>query len=426
MLRGGRGGAKSHHAALKMIFGIMGIDPYLEDGELKFKKSKKLFRGVISRDTYENIRDGQYQDIVDLIKLYELEDNITIGKSPFSFYCPATGFNIIAKATTQSKKNAKAKTKGIKDPTMVWIDELPDMEEDHFVKLTMSTRKAGSNCQIICTHNTDIEPDHWVRKMFYEKERKNTFYHFSTYKNNLANLDKDAVADYEEQKEIDPERYATDVLGQWGRKKVISPFATQFDEEKHVMPCQLIPNIPLRISFDFNLDPFAFLYYQFWFDKEGYHLHFFEEETIPSGDLDEACDRILLKYRPQLLTATVTGDYSGTSRNMNIPDKSSNFELIRRKLGLKRSQLDLRPNPRHANSREDCNYALRHLDIRIDAKCVNLIRDLRTVEVKPDQSIIKDNRKVGNQLADHLDAFRYSVNSQEVQQWKKQHQKFSK
>jgi len=37
----------------------------------------------MSRDTHENIRDGQYAEIVDLIKLYELEDRIQVGKSPF-------------------------------------------------------------------------------------------------------------------------------------------------------------------------------------------------------------------------------------------------------------------------------------------------------------------------------------------------------
>ena len=206
LIKGGRGGMKSHSAALKMIFGILGIDLYLdENGKLQYGTNEQHFRGVISRDTMENIRDGQYQEIIDLIKLYELEEQISVGKSPYSFYCQATGFNIIAKATRQSRNDAKAKTKGIKDPTMIWIDELPDMEEDHFRKLSMSARKAGSFCQIICTHNTDIDPDHWVRKNLYDVKIENALYLHTTYRDNSINLSKEAREDYERLKEIDPD-----------------------------------------------------------------------------------------------------------------------------------------------------------------------------------------------------------------------------
>ena len=79
LLRGGRGGFKSHSAALKMIFGILGLDPFIDgEGNLQFKKTERHFRGVISRDILENIRDGQYQDICDLIKMYELETKMVI------------------------------------------------------------------------------------------------------------------------------------------------------------------------------------------------------------------------------------------------------------------------------------------------------------------------------------------------------------
>jgi len=420
MLRGGRGSGKSHSAALKMIFGLLGIDPYLdENGDLSFRKSTAHFRGVISRDIMENIRDGQYQDIIDLIKLYELEDRIVVGKSPYSFYCPETGFNIIAKATRQSRNDAKAKTKGIKDPTMIWVDELPDMEKDHFRKLAMSARKIGSHCQIICTHNTDISEEHWVRKEFYETKKENSFYLHGTYKDNIDNLLPSAIEDYESLKITSPEDYAVEVLGEWGAKKVVRPFATQYKQEKHRKECTLQPNRTIYLNVDFNLDPFAIGFAHIWEDKGGFHFHNFDEFSIDSGNLHEAAKQIKSKYGHLMHNFHVSGDYSGRARSMQSPSNESNYELLMRLLGLNIRQMELKPNPRHENSRSDVNFLLAHSeDFRVDPINSPLLeRDFRIVEVDSNEKIIKSNRGNISQQADHLDRFRYLCNTRVVKEW---------
>jgi hypothetical protein len=414
LIKGGRGGAKSHHAGLKMIFGVMGIDP------ATFTKSNSHFRGVISRDTMENIRDGQYAEIIDLIKLYGLEDRIVIGKSPYSFYCPSTGFNIIAKATRQSTKTATAKTKGIKDPTMIWIDELPDMEFNHFRQLAMSARKEGSDCQIICTHNTNIDPDHWVRQYLYDKPIEDAYYLHTTYLDNTQNLSESAIKDYERLAELNPELYAVDVLGQWGAKQITRPFAVQYNPDKHRKPCQFQSGRTIYISFDFNLDPFAVVFAHIWRDKDGLHFHVFDEFTIQGGTLPTAITDIKTKYGQWAHLFHITGDYSGTAKQMSMPDKANHYQQIMRSLLLRDRQFELRPNPLHRNSHDHCNFILSHAqDFRIDPSCVNTERDLRTVEINSDQSIIKSDRKSDAQRADHLDAFRYLCNIKEFHEWRK-------
>lgn len=426
LLRGGRGGFKSHSAALKMLFGILGLEPYLDDNEeLAFRETKAHFRGIISRDTMENIRDGQYQDIVDLIKLYQLGDRIVIGKSPYSFVCPATGFNIIAKATRQSRNDATAKAKGIKDPTMIWVDELPDMEKDHFRKLAMSARKAGSDCQIICTHNTDIDEDHWVRQQFYEQEREDAFYLHTTYLDNLENLSKGAIADYEMMKHTDFDNYLVEVMGHWGAKKVQRPFATQYNKDRHFKPCQFQQQRTVFLSMDFNLDPFAFIFCHIWRDKTGFHFHVFDEMSIEGGSLPEAASQIKAKYAPWLHNFVICGDYNGNARNMQSASLESNYQMLKRLLRLNDRQMQVKPNPRHNNSRSDCNFLLAHAeDVRIDLNCVNLDADLRLVEVDADEKIIKQNRKKIGQKADFLDAFRYAADTREVKDWMKTKQIF--
>ena len=416
LLKGGRGSGKSHHAALKMVLGILGIDP------LTWQMTDKHFRGVLVRETYDSIRDSQYKEICDIIEKYGLTDKIEIGKTPLGFHCPATGFNIIAKGVRKSRNSSEATFKSVKDPTFVWIEELPDMPYEDFKKVTMSVRSKGSDCQIVCTHNTDIEPEHWVRKYFYDNERDDTFYLHTTYKDNLANLNAGAIADYESLQHVDFEAYDVEVLGNWGKKRIDRPFAIQLDTAKHFRPCGFDPTKPLFISFDFNIDPFAIVYSHIWQDAEGWHFHVFDEETISGGTIDEGCDRIRQKVGNAVLSATITGDRNGTARSMTHRDHTTAYQLIRRQLLLSDRQFDLPPNPTHINSREDCNYLLRHFDdFRVDARAVNLRRDLRTVEVGPDGKILKENRAKDAQRADHLDAWRYLVNCKTLTSWRKFH-----
>ena len=106
------------------------------------------------------------------------------------------------------------------------------------------------------------------------------------------------------------------------------------------------------------------------------------------------------------------------------PDKSSLYKILRQKLGLRKNQLDVKPNPTHINSRSDVNYFLMHFpDFRVSPDCVFLERDLRTVEVDPKGKLNKESRQKDSQRADHLDAFRYDINGRQVQQWIKNHQK---
>lgn len=210
---------------------------------------------------------------------------------------------------------------------------------------------------------------------------------------------------------MDEKQVRQEIYGEFIDRVAGIPFAHAFDPAKNVRAITYDPTRPLYISLDFNLDPFAFIYA----NVHGKKVHIFGEETIPSGTLDEACDRILSRFgRQGLALATVTGDYNGTARQMLDPAKASLYRNLQKKLGLSDTQLDLKPNPRHVNSRHDVNWCLRNIDFIIDPSCVNTLRDFRTVEVDADGSIIKADRKQAAQRADHLDAVRYLVNSKAV------------
>lgn len=406
---GGRGAGRSHHEALNFIIKLM---------------QPTFFRGVLIREVHDTIRASQFQLLKDIIDEHDLSDKIRVNDARMELFCSETGNSIIAKGLKKSSKNETAKFKSITSITHVWVEEAEEISKEDYQKVDGSIRKEGIKCQLRFTYNTGIEPDHWLRKTFHEPQREDTFYLHCTYLDNLKFLNEDYIRSREEMAFRDPERFAVEVMGEWGARVIVSPFANQYDESKHRKPCEFIPNIPLNISLDFNLDPFAFIYYQYWSDKDGYHFHIFKEETIEGGTISEACNRIKDAFKGHLHTLTITGDYSGTHRQMAEADKASLYKQLLRGLGLRKNQLDIRPNPTHRNSRSDVNYLLMHFpDFRVHPSCTMLDRDLRTVEVSPDGKIIKSDRNKQEQKADHLDAFRYSVNSRMVLTWIRQHQK---
>lgn len=407
---GGRGSGKSKQEAIGFVLDIL---------------SESYFKGVLVREVQDTIRDSQFSEIKKVIEEAGLEDRIIANEQRMSFYCPSTGNIIISKGLKKSKSSDTARFKSIENPTKVWIEEAEEISEEDFEKIDGSIRKKGSKCQIRFTYNTNIEPDHWIRQTFHKEERDDTFYLHTTYKVNIQNLDEKYIQSREKIKETDPERYAVEILGQWGAKKVIRPFATQYDQLKHRKVCELQPNRTIYMNVDFNLDPFAIGFAHIWTDKDGFHFHNFDEMEIESGSIPEAASQIKAKYGYLLHNFHISGDYSGTARSMQSPSNESNYAMLMRLLGLNSKQLELRPNPKHANSRSDVNFILAHAeDFRVHpTKSPNLERDFRIVEVDPNEKIIKDDRKKKGQQADHLDRFRYLCNTRIVKDWISRKQK---
>jgi len=402
-LLGGRAAAKSHSKAIQMLGKCM---------------MPSYYRGVLMREVHASIRDSQFRELKDLIELYGLGAMFQVNETVMAFKCVTTGNTIISRGLKKTSKNETAKVKSIKDPTDIWFEEADEISAEDFRKADMSVRTKRGELQITLSYNTDIDEDHWIRTDFHNQERDDTFYCHTTYKTNIENLDADYVRSLERMATIDPDYYNVYVLGMWGGKKVVAPFANAFERSRHVAHCHYNPIRPLYVSMDFNIDPFAFVYYQYWVENGKHHLHIFEEETILGGTVDEAIKRIKVKFGGALALTTIQGDYNGNNRSMLTADKTSIYKTLKDGLRLSDSQFDLRPNPKHINSRNDVNYFLRHFDdFRIDGKCINTVRDFERVEINPDGSIKKSDRSQGNQRADHLDACRYLVNGKDVQRW---------
>lgn len=212
-------------------------------------------------------------------------------------------------------------------------------------------------------------------------------------------------------KNMPEDEYRKFVDGDWNVVKVTNPFMYAYDAHKHTGAVEFNPDKPIYISIDFNLNPFSVIFGHVWRDDK-FHCHIFDEMSIVNGSIPELCDRIEAKYGKYKHSFFITGDAMGKRGDITQRDNANLYQQIRTKLNLHTRQFNLPPNPTHENSRAMCNYALHNFDdLKISTNCKNLEQDMRIVQCDAYGSIIKQNRKEVSERADHLDCFRYFVNS---------------
>lgn len=176
----------------------------------------------------------------------------------------------------------------------------------------------------------------------------------------------------------------------------------------------------IHLSVDFNLIPFACLVSNIWRDYAGLHVHFVGEVSIATGSVPEMGERLRNLFQNNLHSLQITGDALGKNRNLAERDNASNYELLRRIMGLRYQQLIIKGNPLHSTSRNDCNYLLHaacHPDSKMEVKisptlCPTLVQELRYTQYDDlKKEIIKADRTQISQRADFLDNLRYTVNT---------------
>jgi len=410
---GGAGGGKSWLGCLRQIYR---------------RTTYADTRGFIGRRDYTALRDSTMKTYFTVLKAMGYESGIhyRYNAQEHTIYYQ-NGSEQHFRHMSYQPSDPDYNRFGSTEYTDGFIDEAPEVDERAaqvlLSRLRYNHERHGITPELLLTGNPS---DSWI-KYRYVMDEQGTFIDLPPHRARILftiadNPDLKLKDSYTRTLELlDDYDRARLLYGDWNAKPDVErPFLTQLDEKRHFAPCEYQRDKPLYISFDFNLDPFAIIYSHIWFDKDGWHWHIFDEDSIPSGTIDEACDRIKARFGNHVLTATITGDRNGTTRSMTRRDNLSAYGIIQQRLLLKSIQFDLPPNPTHANSREDCNYTLRHFaDLRIGESCVNLRRDMRTVEVDAEGKIKKSDRSKTAQRADHLDAFRYMVNSKAIRNWRK-------
>lgn len=228
------------------------------------------FRGYFIRQVLADVRDSLFRDFKDRI-----EDNPSLNINNFHIqdnsmritYIP-TGNTILAKGVLKDGSRT-AKMKSLAGATHVLIEECDELGESDFDQLDLSLRTIkAERVQIVRIFNPPSKR-HWIWrdynlvesdvKNFYSAVPKTTsdvLSIWSTYKNNLSNIQHSTISKFESFKESNPNYYYNQVCGlisEGAKGRIFSGWKPISDEEYNNLD---LPKV-YALDFGYSEDPNA-------------------------------------------------------------------------------------------------------------------------------------------------------------------------
>lgn len=160
--------------------------------------------------------------------------------------------------------------------------------------------------------------------------------------------------------------------------------------------------LPIYLSFDFNVDPATCLICQHGKNKEW--ISIIDEIRLSNSDIYEVCERIEVMYPNAFFY--VTGDASGRNRSAMTRGSKNYYFIIKSELKLNNNRFKIPSvNPSIKNSRVLTNSIFaKHPAILIDERCKYLIEDIRFMTVDENGEI---DKKKDSHKSHLLDCLRY-------------------
>jgi phage terminase large subunit len=411
-LWGGRDSGKSAHIARQLIMDCLRL-PY--------------FRCVLVRKVFNTVKDSQWQLIKDVVEEWGLQELFTFNISPLEIRC-INGNKFLCRGMDDA-----GRLKSISNPSHAWGEELNQFELDDFVVLMTSLRYNKGKVKVWGSFNPETEGDyeeHWLYKTFFDKGEFNFTsswtlelpvsprypqgrkieyrYHstHTTYQDNKF-CRPERIIFLEQLAAIDPYYYTVFTLGLWGNRKITDPFCLSFSKEKHVGETKLRRDMEVYLSFDFNKNPITCGVYQ----HEGNHIWCVESIKLDNSDIYKLCDYIKTSYKGCMFI--VTGDATGQNTTALVQDDINYYTVIKAQLNLAQPQLKVPSiNPKVRENRLLVNAVFHNCVVKLDpARAKGLIFDCGNVSVNDVGDIEKGDRNNPKKRADHLDNWRYYLNS---------------
>jgi PBSX family phage terminase large subunit len=411
-LWGGRDSGKSHFVAQYLIYKCLNAD---------------YFRCIMVKKTANSIEAAQWQTIKDIVYEWGFQELFRFKTHPLSIECE-NGNKFIARGCDDADN-----LKSIKDPSDVWYEEANQLSLSDFITVA-TTLRSRVKVQQWVSFNPESHGDYeefWLYKTFFGNHGGDIYKNFTstwsidipggqavnftytsthtTYHSN-PHCKPERKAFLEQLAALDPYYYLVFTEGKWGNRKVDSPFCYCFDPDKHKKPTQVNRALELYLSFDFNVDPITCGVYQHFITNRT-QIKGIESIKLDNSDIYKLCDYILKHYAGYMYL--VTGDATGQNTSALVQDGLNYYTVIKTTLGLAAGQLRVPTvNPPIAENRVLVNSVFHKCDVELDPfRCKHLIFDCQNVSVNDVGKIDKGDRSNPKKRADHLDHFRYYLNS---------------
>jgi hypothetical protein len=215
----------------------------------------------------------------------------------------------------------------------------------------------------------------------------------------------DRIPDYYEQLRgsYDERFYQQEVLGEYLSLDGTRVYAA-FDRTTHVKDLNVDPCLPLLWALDFNVDPMSSVVAQVGHG----HVSVLDEIVLRHGTTHEACAEFLARYAKRQGEVVVFGDASG---HHQMTSGASDYEMVREYFqehsNLSTQYRTPRANPSVRLRVNLMNAKLRtaagQIELLVDGKCKELIKDFEQVMYKADSGQIdKDRDRMRTHLSDAL------------------------
>ncbi len=371
--KGGAASSKSFSAAQKELL-------------LSCKRKMTI---LVTRKVASTLKDSVIPSFRERMQELGISSCFEENKTERTFYNTETGSKFLFRGLDDPEK-----LKSIEGIDRILVEEATEISIDDFFELNRRAR-GREGIQITLNFNP-VDERHWLKKHFFDQEIENCEVIESTYGDNqfLTTEDKRQLT---ELKKHNYNQYRIYALGDWGVARVDNPWLYAFDVKKHVSPTSLrvVPNMPIHLSFDFNINPLCCIAVQ---QTSNYgpnsYIKVLKEFELRNTTVKEACKVIKAAFPHNVLT--VTGDATGRNRNAGYTSGNEHlWTQVQRGLGLSSAQIFTpKVNPSHTNSRHMCNYVLQeHQSLQIDPSCQGLINDCLT-----ERPIVTEDQNKEDQL----------------------------
>lgn len=379
ILLGGAGSGKSVAAAMKVVtraFEVRGL------------------RQLVIRKVAATLRNSVHAQIWSVILDLEGQDRVRYVSSQRAFYFN-NGSEILLHGLDDPEK-----IKSIQGIGSVWVEEATELEKQDLDQLELRMRgKTPGYKQFTLTFNP-IDEMHWLRERFCTAEAqakdKEIFFMTTTYRDNKF-LDEAYIAHLEERIRHDENLYRIYSLGLWGRAYAGGLYYKNFKMGEHVGSYVYKQEVPLHLSFDFNVQPYMTA--TIW-QTEGTNTWQINEFCLssPLNTSHAICTHFLAKYADHIGGLWIHGDPSGMAHSTSNQYGESDYGLIARLLAPMKPRMavlssapGLVPRGLFINSIFGQSFA--GIELRIDKECRKTLLDYQNVQETQDGHKLKPKKR---------------------------------
>jgi hypothetical protein len=368
VLKGSGGSGKSRAIAQKLIIRMLG-----EQGH----------RFLVTRKVKDTLKNSVFEELKTVIQDLGVGHLFTCITSPLEIRCRNKNKIIFIGADDPEKM------KSLSGITGIWIEEATDFEPNDFDQLDLRLRGTTNHYQQICLSFNPISEQHWLKARFFDVEQPNCTVLSTTFKHNRF-LTPEHGDRMEQLKLTNPAYYRIYALGEWGLIKTGTEFWYNFSRN-NVEPTRYNPELPLWLSFDFNVNPYLTCIVAQVHNGKVYIL----KEVLakhPNNDTASLCAMVLRDYGQHPTQVFITGDPAG--KHQDTRGQANDYTIIQKAFGRLNVRMQVPTSaPSVHRSGTFANGLLATGNIIIGENCVKLINDLEVVKQGADGGMIKEKVK---------------------------------